>query len=195
MQDYGLHLSSLLSKADKDAGMTGFNQTYVTFKQTARPLVSRSRDVSVAEQKMLLEKIHNRHKMERIREKLSAEVELLEAAQLNMVKEKEKEGEELRLNIDESVEESREKIEEMMRNTQNNIKKMEWESNKRQVEMKDKILVLVGKKKDLCVANWAEERESRLKNLQLEAEVKALLDKYDLEMFDLHRKIQELETK
>ena len=127
--------------------MTGFNQTYVTFKTTARPLVSRSRDVSVAEQKMLLEKIHNRHKMERVREKLRAEVELLEAAQLNMVKEKEKEGAELRLNIEESVEESREKIEEIMRNTQNNIKKMEWESNKRQVEMKDKILVLVGSKK------------------------------------------------
>ena len=74
-------------------------------------------------------------------------MELLEAAQLNMVKEKEKEGAELRLNIEESVEESREKIEEIMRNTQNTIKKMEWESNKRQVEMKDKILVLVGSKK------------------------------------------------
>ena len=109
--------------------------------------MSRSRDVSVAEQKMLLEKIHNRHKMERVREKLRAEVELLEAAQLNMVKEKEKEGAELRLNIEESVEESREKIEEIMRNTQNTIKKLEWESNKRQVEMKDKILVLVGSKK------------------------------------------------
>ena len=48
---------------------------------------------------------------------------------------------------------------------------------------------------ELCVNHWAEERESRLKNLQLEAEVKALLDKYDLEMFDLHKKIQELETK
>ena len=191
--------------------MTGFNQTYVTFKQTARPLVSRSRDVSVAEQKMLLEKIHNRHKMERVREKLRAEVELLEAAQLNMVKEKEKEGAELRLNIEESVEESREKIEEIMRNTQNTIKKLEWESNKRQVEMKDKILVLVGSKKvagddlisishdlslqDLCVNHWTNERDSRLKNLQLEAEVKSLLDKYDLEMFDLHRKIQELQTK
>ena len=48
---------------------------------------------------------------------------------------------------------------------------------------------------DLCVTHWADERESRLKNLELEAEVKALLDKYDLEMFDLHRKIQELQTK
>ena len=109
--------------------------------------MSRSRDVSVAEQQMLLEKIQNRHKMERIREKLRQEVELLQAAQLTMVEEKEREGVELRLNIKESVEESREKIEEMMRNTQNNIKKMEWQSNKRQVEMKDKILVLVGKKK------------------------------------------------
>ena len=96
---------------------------------------------------MLLEKIQNRHKMERIREKLRQEVELLQAAQLTMVEEKEREGVELRLNIKESVEESREKIEEMIRNTQNNIKKMEWQSNKRQVEMKDKILVLVGKKK------------------------------------------------
>ena len=43
--------------------------------------------------------------------------------------------------------------------------------------------------------HWTNERDSRLKNLQLEAEVKSLLDKYDLEMFDLHRKIQELETK
>ena len=103
--------------------------------------------MSVAEQQMLLGKIHNRHKMERVREKLRKEVELLEAAQQTMVQEKEREGAELRLNIDESIEESREKIEEMMRNTQNNIKKMEWQSNKRQVEMKDKILVLVGKKK------------------------------------------------
>ena len=45
------------------------------------------------------------------------------------------------------------------------------------------------------MANWAEEREARLKNLELEAEVKTLLDKYDLEMFDLHRKIQELQSK
>ena len=43
--------------------------------------------------------------------------------------------------------------------------------------------------------HWTNERDSRLKNLQLEAEVKSLLDKYDLEMFDLHRKIQELQTK
>ena len=147
VQDYGPHLSSLLSSADKDAGITGFNKTYVTFKHSARPLVSRSKDVCLAEQKMLLEKIQNRHKMERIREKLRQEVELLQAAQLTMVEEKEREGVELRLNIKESVEESREKIEEMIRNTQNNIKKMEWQSNKRQVEMKDKILVLVGKKK------------------------------------------------
>ena len=147
VQDYGLHLSGYLSNADKDAAIAGFNKTFLTFKQSARPLVSRSRDVSVAEQQMLLEKIQNRHKMERIREKLRQEVELLQAAQLTMVEEKEREGVELRLNIKESVEESREKIEEMMRNTQNNIKKMEWQSNKRQVEMKDKILVLVGKKK------------------------------------------------
>ena len=159
---------------------------------------------------MLLGKIHNRHKMERVREKLRKEVELLEAAQQTMVQEKEREGAELRLNIDESIEESREKIEEMMRNTQNNIKKMEWQSNKRQVEMKDKILVLVGKKKvtgfffifvnfwtvqELCVQHWSAERESRLRNIQLESEVKLLLDKYDLEMFDLHHKIQELEAK
>ena len=45
------------------------------------------------------------------------------------------------------------------------------------------------------MTHWADERESRLKNLELEGEVKALLDKYDLEMFDLHRKIQELQTK
>ena len=48
---------------------------------------------------------------------------------------------------------------------------------------------------DLCVSHWAAERESRLRNLQLESEVKLLLDKYDLEMFDLHHKIQELESK
>ena len=48
---------------------------------------------------------------------------------------------------------------------------------------------------DLCVSHWAAERESRLRNLQLEAEVKALLDKYDEEMFDLHYKIQDLEVR
>ena len=41
----------------------------------------------------------------------------------------------------------------------------------------------------------ASERESRHKNLQLEAEVKNLLNKYDEEMFELHEKIQELENK
>lgn len=45
------------------------------------------------------------------------------------------------------------------------------------------------------MSHWAAERESRLRNLQLEAEVKALLDKYDEEMFDLHYKIQDLEVR
>ena len=34
-----------------------------------------------------------------------------------------------------------------MRKTGNNIKKMEWTSNQKQIQMKDKILKLLGKKK------------------------------------------------
>ena len=56
---------------------------------------------------------------------------------------------------------------------------MEWRSNKRQIQMKDKMLELVGRKKELCRQHWARERESRTRNLELEAEVKALLDQYD----------------
>ena len=72
---------------------------------------------------------------------------------------------------------------------------MEWRSNKRQIQMKDKMLELVGRKKELCRQHWARERESRTRNLELEAKVKALLDQYDEEMFELHEKIQELESK
>ena len=43
--------------------------------------------------------------------------------------------------------------------------------------------------------HWASERESRHKNLQLESQVKTLLNKYDQEMYELHEKIQELENK
>ena len=99
-----------------------------------------------------------------------------------------------------------------MRKTGNNIKKMEWTSNQKQIQMKDKILKLLGKKKvilsvsrilhcfflnfqELCLQHWASERESRHKNLQLESQVKTLLNKYDQEMYELHEKIQELENK
>ena len=50
-------------------------------------------------------------------------------------------------NIEESNEETRARLEEIMRRTGNNIKRMEWESNKRQISMKDKIMMLLGKKK------------------------------------------------
>ena len=39
------------------------------------------------------------------------------------------------------------RLEEIMRRTGNSIKRMEWESNKRQIGMKDKIMMLLGKKK------------------------------------------------
>ena len=38
---------------------------------------------------------------------------------------------------------------------------MEWESGQKQVEMKDKILQLVGASRDLQQRHWAAERESR----------------------------------
>ena len=82
-----------------------------------------------------------------------------------------------------------------MRKTENNIKSMEWESNKNQIMMKDKILELLGSKKELSAEHWISERESRQKNLEIEAKVKDLLNKYDEEMFDLHQKIEELESK
>ena len=87
--------------------------------------------------------------------------------------------------------------------------RLEWESNQRQIEMKEKILLLVGSKKvkykfmsffrkciydqDLCTLHWDTEREARKKNTELETSVKDLLIKYDEEMFDLHHKIQKLE--
>ena len=75
------------------------------------------------------------------------------------------------------------------------LAKMEWESNKNQIMMKDKILELLGTKKELCSNHWSSERESRHKNFQLETQVKELLNKYDEEMFELHQKIEELENK
>lgn len=151
--------------------------------------------VTAAEQSILVARVLSRLKMEKVRQQLRQEVETLKTAQQRMVEEKEREGQELRENIEESNLECRERLEQIMRQTSNSIKSMEWRSNKRQIQMKDKILELVGKRKELCKQHWAGERESRTRNLQLEAEVKALLDKYDEEMFELHEKIQELESK
>jgi hypothetical protein len=57
-----------------------------------------------------------------VRDKLKQEVEELSEAQANMVKEKEREGDELRASITESNEESCTGIEMKRRTTQNNIK-------------------------------------------------------------------------
>ena len=103
--------------------------------------------MTVAENTILVTKILSRVKMERVKDNLSQEVESLKSAQALMVEEKEREGEELRENIEESNEETRARLEEIMRRTGNNIKRMEWESNKRQISMKDKIMMLLGKKK------------------------------------------------
>ena len=108
--------------------------------------------MTVAENTILVTKILSRVKMERVKDNLSQEVESLKSAQALMVEEKEREGEELRENIEESNEETRARLEEIMRMTGNNIKRMEWESNKRQISMKDKIMMLLGKKK-ACLSN------------------------------------------
>ena len=103
--------------------------------------------VTVAENTILVNKIVSRVKMERVKDTLSQEVESLKSAQARMVEEKEREGEELRENIEESNAETRARLEEIMRRTGNNIKRMEWESNRRQINMKDKIMTLLGTKK------------------------------------------------
>ena len=103
--------------------------------------------MTVAEDTILVNKILSRIKMERVKDNLSQEVESLKSAQARMVEEKEREGEELRENIEESNAETRARLEEIMRRTGNNIKRMEWESNKRQISMKDKIMTLLGTKK------------------------------------------------
>ena len=108
--------------------------------------------MTVAENTILVTKILSRVKMERVKDNLSQEVESLKSAQALMVEEKEREGEELRENIEESNEETQARLEEIMRRTGNNIKRMEWESNKRQISMKDKIMMLLGKKK-ACLSN------------------------------------------
>ena len=103
--------------------------------------------MTVAEHCILVTKILSRVKMEKVKENLGQEVESLKSAQSKMVEEKEREGVELRENIEESNEETRDRLEEIMRRTGNSIKRMEWESNKRQISMKDKILMLLGRKK------------------------------------------------
>ena len=95
----------------------------------------------------MVSKIHSRIKMEKTKNNLQNEVETLKNAQTRMVEEKAQEGQELRDNIEESNVECRERLEQIRRSTSNNIKQMEWQSNKKQIHMKDKILELLGKKK------------------------------------------------
>ena len=135
----------------QDGFITSFLATYHVLKDHSQPQVTRSVKVTVAENTILVTKILSRVKMERVKDNLSQEVESLKSAQALMVEEKEREGEELRENIEESNEETRARLEEIMRRTGNNIKRMEWESNKRQISMKDKIMMLLGKKK-ACVS-------------------------------------------
>ena len=131
----------------KDGFITSFLATYHVLKGHGQPQVTRSVKVTVAEDTILVNKILSRIKMERVKDNLSQEVESLKSAQARMVEEKEREGEELRENIEESNAETRARLEEIMRRTGNNIKRMEWESNKRQIRMKDKIMSLLGTKK------------------------------------------------
>ena len=131
----------------QDGFITSFLATYHVLKGHGQPLVTRSVKVTVAENIILVNKIVSRVKMERVKDTLSQEVESLKSAQARMVEEKEREGEELRENIEESNAETRARLEEIMRRTGNNIKRMEWESNRRQINMKDKIMTLLGTKK------------------------------------------------
>ena len=167
VSDYGYQLPSLLDKSGqvrkyqqaqarisecdlkcfKDGFITSFLATYHVLKGHGQPQVTRSVKVTVAENTILVNKILSRIKMERVKDNLSQEVESLKSAQARMVEEKEREGEELRENIEESNAETRARLEEIMRRTGNNIKRMEWESNKRQISMKDKIMTLLGTKK------------------------------------------------
>ena len=64
-----------------------------------------------------------------MRDKLNEEVDFLKAAQKAMVEEKEKEGNELKASIEESNAESRDNIEQIRRETQNNIKVAEISSS------------------------------------------------------------------
>ena len=195
VNDYGLNLSDCLRNSDSDPSITNFTNMFLTFRNLGQPLVTRSVKVTVAEQTILVNKIQSRVKMERVKDNLNKDVEQLKTAQMKMVEEKEKEGLELKESIEESKNECRERLEQIMRKTENSIKQMEWESNKNQIMMKDKILELLGSKKELCSKHWSSERESRHKNLQLETQVKELLNKYDEEMFELHQKIADLENK
>ena len=127
--------------------MANFIGTYSVVKELGLPLVTKSVKVTTAENVILVHKILNRHKMEKVKDNLGVEVESLKTAQMRMVEEKEREGVELRESIEESNNECRERLEDIMRVTNNNIQKMEWDSNKKQIQMKDKILQLLGKKK------------------------------------------------
>eukprot|EP00090_Calanus_glacialis_P028891 TRINITY_DN46320_c0_g1_i1.p1 TRINITY_DN46320_c0_g1~~TRINITY_DN46320_c0_g1_i1.p1 ORF type:complete len:446 (-),score=177.95 TRINITY_DN46320_c0_g1_i1:9-1346(-) len=195
VKDYRIELANFLENTEKDSNLSALGKDYLVFREHARPLVTRSRDVTVKEAEILVEKIMSRQKLEKVRDKLNEEVDFLKAAQKAMVEEKEKEGNELKASIEESNAESQDNIEQIRRKTQNNIKRLEWESNQRQIEMKEKILLLVGSRKDLCSLHWVAEREARHKNTELETSVKDLLIKYDEEMFESHHKIQDLEEK
>ena len=147
VNDYGLPLTDLMANSGQDASISGFNKTYSVLKAHGLPLVTRSVKVTIAEQVILVNKIHSRVKMEKTKNNLQNEVETLKTAQMRMVEEKAQEGQELKENIEESNVECRERLEQIRRNTSNNIKQMEWQSNKRQIQMKDKILELLGNKK------------------------------------------------
>ena len=97
----------MLGKTLQDGFITSFLSTYHVLKGHGQPLVTRSVKVTVAEHTILVTKILSRVKMERVKEGLGGEVEGLKSAQARMVEEKEREGEELRENIEESNEETR----------------------------------------------------------------------------------------
>ena len=66
VKEYGAQLESLLESTEKDSILSSLSKDYLVFREHARPLVTRSREVTVKEAEILVEKIMSRQKLEKV---------------------------------------------------------------------------------------------------------------------------------
>ena len=71
---------------------------------------------------------------------------------------------------------------------------MAWHSHARQTKTLEHILELKTELEETLDEHVSAETQMRHANLALEDEVKALIDKYDAEMFERHRAIEKLQV-
>ena len=176
-------------------GLSVLAGLYGDFKRYAHAAVARPYQLEVKESKILVDKIHTRQRNEKTMGRLADEVASVKAGHKKIVDTKRKEADELERSISESCIESDTILTGIRRQTQNRVKKMEWESSQRQIEMKERIGNLVKEHQELSAVHWAAEREARHRNLGLERLIRELLGGYDGDMYELHDEIGRLEEK